>query len=618
MFSDCSNLTSLDLSNFNTSKVQYMEKMFYGCKSLSSLDLSNFDTSKVQRLYKMFEGCKNLEYINLKNFNEKNLVSYHIYDVFKYVPDNIVICINEDNINKILSQIKTVKCYVIDCLYDWKLVQNKMDNYSRECILTCYNKYEYNGKCLDNCTNGYYIDNIYNNNRCKCELDKCFSCPDTALSRNLCLSCNEHFYPKENDPLYTGIYFNCYKEIKGYYIDLNDSLFKKCFYTCKTCEIKGDNITHNCLKCNSNYNYSFQINISNYFNCYNHSIYDDTPDFTTNSLIISDTVILNETTSINLSSFLTYEYEYLNETSKFEVSTFPINESYLEETYKETSKIDVLIIGYFNDSNYTAEEINEKIYEQIVDFIENFDMSKGDEKIVEGKDNYSFHLTTLDKELDVIEGKNNNTNKFSKIDLGECENILKEKYNLEKNISLLILKLEKLSNKSSERNLQYEIYEPINKTKLNLSLCKEVQIDIYVPVVLSENLEGLYNELKDLGYDLFDINSDFYQDICTPYKSTNGTDVLLSDRVDTYYNNEETQCQPNCEFSDYSLDSQYLKCECDIQNSEINFDNNNDIGSKSIYKSFFDVLKFSNYKVIKCYKLAFSLNIFKIKTKEIL
>jgi hypothetical protein len=31
---------------------------------------------------------------------------------------------------------------------------------------------------------------------------------------------------------------------------------------------------------------------------------------------------------------------------------------------------------------------------------------------------------------------------------------------------------------------------------------------------------------------------------------------------------------------------------------------------KSLYKSFYDVLKYSNYKVLKCYKLAFSWNNF--------
>ena len=103
---------------------------------------------------------------------------------------------------------------------------------------------------------------------------------------------------------------------------------------------------------------------------------------------------------------------------------------------------------------------------------------------------------------------------------------------------MLILKLEKISNKSSERFLEFEVYEPINMTKLNLSLCNDISIDIYIPVKLSEEMIELYNSLKDSGYDLFDINSKFYTDFCTPYTSPDGTDILLSDRVNYIFNNQ--------------------------------------------------------------------------------
>ena len=39
---------------------------------------------------------------------------------------------------------------------------------------------------------------------------------------------------------------------------------------------------------------------------------------------------------------------------------------------------------------------------------------------------------------------------------------------------------------------------------------------------------------------MFDINDRFYQDICTPYKTEDNTDILLSDRIDYIYNNEDT------------------------------------------------------------------------------
>ena len=56
------------------------------------------------------------------------------------------------------------------------------------------------------------------------------------------------------------------------------------------------------------------------------------------------------------------------------------------------------------------------------------------------------------------------------------------------------------------------------------------------------------------------------------------------------------------------MESKYLKCDCDIQNSEINTQEKTKFNAKDIYKSFFSVLKYSNYKVLKCSKLTFSNN----------
>ena len=42
MFWSCQNLTSLDLSTFNTSNVMNMEYMFYDCQNIRALDLTHF------------------------------------------------------------------------------------------------------------------------------------------------------------------------------------------------------------------------------------------------------------------------------------------------------------------------------------------------------------------------------------------------------------------------------------------------------------------------------------------------------------------------------------------------------------------------------------------------
>ena len=69
MFESCSSLTSLDLSNFNTSKVTNMNYMFHGCSGLTSLDLSNFDTSNVTNMMCMFYGCSGLTSLDVSSFN---------------------------------------------------------------------------------------------------------------------------------------------------------------------------------------------------------------------------------------------------------------------------------------------------------------------------------------------------------------------------------------------------------------------------------------------------------------------------------------------------------------------------------------------------------------------
>ena len=100
--------------------------MFKYCSSLTSLNLSNFDTSKVSLLKEMFFNCKNLEYINMKNFKETSLLEKY-NDMFTNVPDNIVVCINENNIkNKIYPQIQNIKCHIEDILKKQAYLKNIM------------------------------------------------------------------------------------------------------------------------------------------------------------------------------------------------------------------------------------------------------------------------------------------------------------------------------------------------------------------------------------------------------------------------------------------------------------------------------------------------------------
>ena len=75
MFYNCPSLTSLDLSNFNTSNVTNMNYMFGMCQKLTNLNINNFDTSKVTSMHGMFRGCKALTLLNVSNFNTSKVTS---------------------------------------------------------------------------------------------------------------------------------------------------------------------------------------------------------------------------------------------------------------------------------------------------------------------------------------------------------------------------------------------------------------------------------------------------------------------------------------------------------------------------------------------------------------
>ena len=75
MFYECSSLTELDVSNWDTSNVTSMGFMFQNCKSLTELDASNWDTSNVTAMYYMFINCKSLTELNVSNWNTSNVTT---------------------------------------------------------------------------------------------------------------------------------------------------------------------------------------------------------------------------------------------------------------------------------------------------------------------------------------------------------------------------------------------------------------------------------------------------------------------------------------------------------------------------------------------------------------
>ena len=80
LFDGCSGLTSLDVSGFDTSNVTHIEGMFYGCSGLTSLDVSGFDTSNVTYMGMMFSRCSGLTGLDVSGFNTSSVT--HMSSMF--------------------------------------------------------------------------------------------------------------------------------------------------------------------------------------------------------------------------------------------------------------------------------------------------------------------------------------------------------------------------------------------------------------------------------------------------------------------------------------------------------------------------------------------------------
>ena len=558
MFKNCNNLKSLDLSSFHTPKLLSMNEMFSECHSLTSLDIPNFQTNLVTTMSSLFKNGQNLLGLNLSSFDTTNVVN------MEFMFYNCLSLFSLDLSNFNLNSLTTLKSMFDGCNkieYINFIAYHDLTN--TDSIINILNYTPDNIViCIHNNSDTEKLMQIINSKLCPTIYcgDDWRTKKKIIRSDNTCVD----YYIVESTLAYiitTNIYESTY---------INDYLGTT--ETLESTEIKES--TSGVMGSTEN--------IEN----------NQTPESTENSepnLNIHSTNI--ETSYISNNNV---------ESSDERTDTMTNSNS---NPYQETSAFSTI---KNDESNSTSQEINQRIYEEITgNILENYD---GEKKVIKGEDNYVYRVVTTDNMFE----DNNETIGLSKIDLGTCEDKLRSTNHLSEDISLIIVSLEKDTNISSQRNVQFEVYESLNKTRLDLSVCEDIPIDIYVPLVLSEELTDLYNELNDLGYNLFDINDKFYTDICTPYKSPNGADILLSDRINYLFNNDETQCQAGCKFSTYSIETQHVKCECNIESSEINLRKGQNEGSKSLYKSFYDVLKYSNYKVLKCYKLAFRLINFKI------
>ena len=529
-FDSCSNLNYLNLSSFNTTKVEIMENMFYKCSSLSSLDLSSFDTPLVTYMPFIFEGCIALKYLILSYFNTSKLESKERIFTdcssleYIYIKSTVL---DNDLIVELLKANSKTKNICID-------IQNDFGNFfTEEQELTCNNT---------------------SSNNLEVNIFKCYkSYISSNYNRYYCGICGKNFfndYPRK-----------CYENPEGYYLDSSDSLYKPCYFSCKKCNIGGNDREHNCLECNDAYKYESQIN--NLKNCYENESFNIASK---TSIIVRTTQNIIETT------------QNIIETTQNIIET---TQNIIETTQNIIETTQIFI--------ETTQNLGGTIPNFIYNFLTELDLSDINNGIDKStfKDNLLFIFTSTENQ------KNNKDEKYITMDFPQCEYNLKKDYNIPENESLYILQILHQEKGMKIPKLEYEIYYPLynnsnNLNKLNLASCKGTKIEISVKVEINDTL------------DKYNPKSDYYNDICSKATSESGTDICLKDRQNEFVVNNMSLCEENCEFIDYNYTIKKAICSCEIK-LEIPKDYDIKFDKKDFFKSFIDINNIINLNIMKCY-----------------
>ena len=251
-----------------------------------------------------------------------------------------------------------------------------------------------------------------------------------------------------------------------------------------------------------------------------------------------------------------------------------------------------------NISAILGTEEKEQIIENIQNSLINGDMNNVISEVKDGNDFLiqdkftSILITTPENQI-----KNKNKN-ISTISLSECLELLIMEYNLPKDESIYILKIDEKKEGMIIPKIEYELYYyPSQETKLekfNLSVCEDTKANITIPVDINES--ELYK---------YDTSSDYYNDLCNTFTSEKGVDMTLKDRKIVYVENNYTLCEEDCIYKGYDSLSKEVICSCEIKLnlpliSTIVIDKN------KLYDSFSNIKNIANLNIMKCYHVLFN------------
>ena len=537
-------------------EIKTLNNMFSGCYNITEIDLSNFNTSQVTNMHSMFFGCSSLISMDLSNFDTSQVrdMSCMFFG-----------CTNLTSLN--LSNFDTSHVNFMHSMFRGcsSLISLDLSNFDTSQVSNIYSMFR-------GCTSLISLDlSNFNTSNILFDDSMFFNCPNLEfINLEKSILKDSNIFNSTSDNLV--ICSNKFEEIFSESISINcinQTLEDENKIKCYSKNIIGYN-KYICQNCGPNFHQKYN-EINNFdisINCY-------------------------QPKNINCSY-----YFYLNLTTKIFYCTnnnqCPSDYSKLVPDRREC------IEACENDSIYKYEydnicydkKVNQSVNDIIKDMLNEFnirDINNGNDKKIIEKNLILIFTSTQNQ-------KNNENVSNITMNLGQCENILKHKYNISNDDSLYMIQLLYEEEGKKIPKVEYEIYYPLynsnNLTKLDLSVCKDTKIQISIAVKINQPI------------DRYNSSSDYYNNICSKSSSSSGTDISLKDRRNEFFDNNMYLCEENCDLIEYNYNTEKSKCSCYIK---LNISSNFDVkfNKNEFFKNFIDINNIMNLNIMKCSKIVF-------------
>ncbi len=191
-------------------------------------------------------------------------------------------------------------------------------------------------------------------------------------------------------------------------------------------------------------------------------------------------------------------------------------------------------------------------------------------------------------------------NRLSVIDFSQCEQFLKDNAlvplydtisysKTDWNPALTVFpQKNNTANSTKSSVVTYELFAK-NGTKIDRNLCKSSLTRIYIPI---KNFKKI--NYSDTGYDPYNVNSEYFNDICKPIL-TNETVATIREKRSNF-KGLNASCHGGCLYDKINKTTGYLSCLCNTSSQD-------NEASPTFSNIFIQFINQSNIHIFKCYNL---------------